>query len=336
MPINKSARFRFEILDECLRNDKKKWSKNDLLSFVNRRLQLHLGNDHEISLSQLRYDIEAMQSDYSAPIEMYREGRSYFYRYEHPDFSLKTIPLEAEDLIKLNTAVNLLQQIKGFNIADEIATIVSKLENRYKFPNPTQQTIISFDSSPATQGIEHLEDIYHAIIRKNVLKITYQSFQKKATQLCTISPYILKEYNNRWYLLGHCLEKDAISTYALDRIKDIRVANLSFAENTTFDADKYFANIIGITKPANKKTEQIDLMFTPELAPYILTKPIHQSQQIIEQLEGGILHIRLHLIINPELVSLILSFGKDVRIIYPEHLSFEIQQAAKVLLDHYE
>ncbi|MBS1585996.1 MAG: hypothetical protein JSS82_10685 [Bacteroidetes bacterium] len=197
MPVNKAAKLRYEIIDECLRNPKRKWAKSDLLQFVNRRLSLEHGEGTEISTSQLRYDLEAMQTECGAPIEMYREGKSYYYRYEDPDFSIKNIPIEQEDIVKLNDAIKLLQQIKGFTIAEEMADIVHRLENKYHFETTENKPAISFEASPEMRGIEHLEDIYHAIIRKNVLKITYQTFNAKTSRVWHIHPYLLKEYNNR-------------------------------------------------------------------------------------------------------------------------------------------
>jgi len=74
MPVNKSAQFRFEIIDECLRNTNKKWSKAELLRYINRRLQVHFGDDTSISKTQLGNDLGNMQSQYGAPIEKYKEG----------------------------------------------------------------------------------------------------------------------------------------------------------------------------------------------------------------------------------------------------------------------
>lgn len=142
MPVNKAAWFRFEIIDECLRNNSKKWSKAELLKYVNRRLELHFGEGTNISASQLRYDIENMQSECSAPIEMYKDGKSYYYRYEDEQFSIKSIPLAEEDIIKLNDAVHLLQQIQGFTLADDLAAIVKRIENRYRFTNVEDRTVV--------------------------------------------------------------------------------------------------------------------------------------------------------------------------------------------------
>ena len=336
MPVNKSARFRFEIIDECLRNTKRKWSKAELLKYVNRRLELHYGDETSISGSQLRYDLENMQSEYGAPIEMYKNGREYFYRYEDPDFSIREIPVGEEDITKLNQAVNLLQQIKGFTIADEMAEIVKKLEGRYKFNVASEIPVISFEGSVEMQGSENLEDIYHAIIRKMVLKISYQAYHAKEPRIWLIHPYLLKQYDGRWYLLGFCDEKQHIVVFALDRMKEIKTCREIFIPNTFVNSDDYFRDVIGVTIFPQRIVEEVELLFSGNRAPYVLSKPLHRSQSIVKQNDDGSVHIELAVIINPELVSILLSYGKDVKILQPPHLSDIVCSTASELIKKYE
>ena len=335
MPVNKAARLRFEILDECLRNTKKKWSKSELLKFVNRRLEAHQGVETTISASQLRYDLEHMQHEYDAPIEMYRDGRNCYYRYEDADFSIKTLPVEQEDLAKLNDAVLLLQQIRGFSIADDMAEIVNRLESRYKYTNTNDARIISFESSPEMLGVENLGDIYQAIMRKNVLKISYQTFRAHEPREWVIHPYLLKEWDHRWYLLGYVDEKKKHGVFALDRMKEIKVVRQPYIDNSFVDSEDYFRDVIGVTLLPEQKMEDIELVFSPLFAPYARTKPIHHSQRILQQYEDGSLYISLSLLINPELTRLIMSFGKEVKVVKPAHLAQQIKEAAQVIVQQY-
>ena len=335
MPINKSARYRFEIIDECLRNTARKWSKAELLKFINRRLELHFGEGSSISLSQLRYDLENMRSAFGAPIEVYKDGRSYYYRYEDADFSIRTIPLAEEDILKLNDAVLLLRQIKGFTIADEMAEVVKRLENRYKFINTKERSIISFESSPAMQGVENLEDIYHAIIRKKVLVITYHAFHASEARVWHIHPYLLKEYSHRWYLLGFAEEKNSLGVFALDRMKEIKVCKHPYRQNSFINSDDYFRDVLGVTVMQDQQAEEIQLQFSQKISPYILTKPLHHSQKILEEQPEGIITVSLHLVVNPELINTIISYGNDVRVLHPVHLTHEITSIAKKMIQQY-
>jgi len=333
MPINKAARFRYEIIDECLRNTTKRWSKAELLKCVNRRLELHYGEGTTISASQLRYDLENMQSDCGAPIDMYKHGKSFCYRYEDTTFSIKSIPVDEEDIMKLNDAVQLLQQIKGFTIAEEIADIVKRLESRYRFSGTEAKPFISFESAPAVQGVENLEDIYRAIVGRKVLKITYQTFHGQQPRVWQLHPYLLKEYNHRWYLFAYVEEKDNVGVFALDRMKEIRVCRLAYRENTFVSSEDYFRDVIGVTVLPNQSAEDIELLFSARINPYILTGPLHHSQQVIHQDKEGNLTVRYRLMVNPELISVLLSYGRDVQVLQPLYLAEELRNAVAGLLE---
>lgn len=128
MPTNKDAKFRFDIIDDCLRNTKKKWTKAVLLQYVNRKLELHYGEDTTISASQLRYDLIHMETEFGAPIRMYREGRNHYYEYSDADFSIKNITLDAQDIETMNKAIDTLEEANVQYLANEMKELLNKLK----------------------------------------------------------------------------------------------------------------------------------------------------------------------------------------------------------------
>ncbi len=335
MPINKAARLRLEILDECLRNTKKRWTKTELLNHVNRRLDWQQGKG-AISASQLRYDLDALQTEFGAPVVMERAGNAFYYRYDDPSFSIRDVPIEEDDLQKLASAVQVLRQIQGFSIAEEIEEVVQRLERRTKYNDGgSGGPVIHFENSPAALGTDNLEDIYHAILAHTPLKIAYQSFRDPAPRVFHLHPYLLKEYAHRWYLLGWCDEKAAVTTLALDRMHEIKVARRPFLPNTFLDAATYFRDVIGVTYYPHQQVETVELLFAPAMAPYVQTKPLHGSQEVIQQYDDGSLQIRLRVYLNPELNVLLLGYGPSVKVLQPAPLADAMRDAAQATLDEY-
>jgi len=331
---NKAARFRFEIIDECLRNRLHKWSKKKLLTVVNEKLRENYGPSVSISLSQIRYDLRDMQIEYGAPIEYKQEGTSVNYYYEDPEFSILKLPLEQEDIDRLRETVHLMQQIKGFTIADEIAEIIQRLENKIKVSSDQKKPVIAFENPPAALGSENLGDIYESIIKKQVLKISYRHFHAKEPIVQIIHPYFLKEYNNRWFLFGWSDINSRVEIMALDRMESIKVTTGKYEENDCFDADTFFANIIGVTNISGSAVEKIELLFSKERAPYVLTKRLHNSQETKTYANGKVL-VKLSLAINKELKTLILGFGNDVEVKKPKTLRIEIASLLKLAFKNY-
>lgn len=335
MPVNKSARRRHELIDECFRNTLHHWTKKKLLEKVNEKLLIEFGDQATISHSQIRYDIEAMISEYSAPIIKINSGRDIYYKYEDPAFSIHNLPLSDQDVDLLKQAVFLLGQLKGFTISTSIEDVVQRLENKIKLRSENANSVVSFENPPVVDGADNLEDLFHAILRKNVLKITYKAFKHPEPKDIIIHPYLLKEFNHRWFLLGYSEDISKLGVYALDRIKKIKVVSTQYKPCIDVDLKTYFKDVIGVTVKQGEPVEVIILKFNSDRAPYVITKPIHHSQEILQKHEDGSISISLKLIVNNELVSRILSFGKDVYVQQPDSLAQVLRNEAESLVRLY-
>ncbi|RYX99627.1 WYL domain-containing protein, partial [bacterium] len=140
-----------------------------------------------------------------------------------------------------------------------------------------------------------------------------------------IHPYMLKEYRNRWYIIGKRSSGNIALSIALDRIRKISNCIESFEENDLFDPNTYFNDIIGITFPEDKSLERIIIKVSSESADYILTKPIHKSQEVLKKYADGSIKVQLSLYINFEFKAHLLSYGPNIKVIEPVLLKTAIQ-----------
>ena len=93
--------------------------------------------------------------------------------------------------------------------------------------------------------------------------------------------------------------------------------------NNTFSPADFFKYSFGITQVHDAKAEQVDLLFTPYQSVYILSQPLHHSQQIIKNDENG-LHVQLKVYITQELIMSILSYASEVKVLGPAKLVKQI------------
>lgn len=323
MPVVKEARARHKILDECLR------SRKCSMEFMMEKCRQNIGTS--VSKRTLQYDIQYMRSAHDAPIVC----ENGYYFYSDKEFSINNLPFKDDEINLLKQAVSALKNIKGLHLSEELDPVIHKLESRIETSYGREMNVIEFQSPVETLGQEHLGDLYKAIYNRNVLKIRYQSFREKEPKEIILHPYLLKEYNDRWFLFGYDERIRKVSNLALDRMQFIRVTNVPFIPNTFFNKEDYFKNIIGVSVSAGKAVEKIVLWFSPERAPYIVTKPIHNSQKVLSS-NSKRLKIQLKLIPNRELVSLLLSFGKDVKVLKPDSLKKEVADNLRKSLRNYE
>ena len=326
MATNKSALIRYKTIDECLRNTYRKWTLEDLIQKVSDALYEFEGIATGVSKRTIQADIQLMRSDklgYNAPIVVI--DRKY-YTYEDKAYSITQSPLKAEDVDKMKEVVSLLKQFNGFHYFDEMTELIAKLENNiYKSAKQTPN-YIQFEDNKQLKGIDHLNGLYQAILQKKPLLIEYKSFKAQEAKKDIYHPYLLKEYRNRWFLICRNNAGKLLLTLALDRIEAFyELDEKLFKPYEGIDFDRYYSECIGVTRSEKDRPQKILLQFNNRNAPYVLTKPIHHTQQIIEHNDNG-LTIRIDVIPNFELEREILGFGENVKVLAPKNLQRKIQK----------
>jgi len=203
----------------------------------------------------------------------------------------------------------------------------------YRYKNPD----FSINNQPLNQT--ELSQISTAlentINSRKVIKVVYRPFKYNEDIIIILHPYYLKQYNNRWFVLGLNDELKKIYTVALDRIVSFETITKKYIKNTEIDFKEYYEDVIGVTKPENGKVVKVELQFNNNAGPYVFTKPLHESQHNKKFDENGLL-VTIEVIPNVEFEKLILSFGDDVRIISPKKIVEQFKAKYKSALDQYK
>ncbi|MBL7910114.1 MAG: WYL domain-containing protein [Bacteroidia bacterium] len=335
MPINKLALVRYKTIDNCLQNRFRKWTLEDLVEACSEAIYEYEGITKGVSVRTIQLDIQNMRSEklgYNAPIIVTDKK---FYCYEDKGYSITNIPLTSQDLGTLNEVVEVLKQFKGFSYFEELTGMVTRLEDKLYKQQNKGRSYIEFEKNELLKGLQFIDPLLKSIVNKKTLLISYKSFKARQPIEITFFPYLLKEYRNRWFILGKAKKGDAIMNLALDRIELIADAEKEKYQKADFDVSTYYQNAIGVSIMPNQKTDLIVLKILKEHAPYILTKPIHSSQKILkEETDGTIFSIEV--IWNFELEREILGFGEQLMILSPSRLSRKIQSRLKNTLSKYQ
>lgn len=335
MAQNKNALIRYKTIDKCLQNNYRKWTLQDLVDACSDALYEYEGRDVNVSLRTTQLDIQLMRSDklgYNAPIEVYDKR---FYRYADEDYSITNIPLTENDMTILNESVEMLKQFKNFSLFNDLNGVIQRLEDTIYVEKTHQSAIIHLDKNEQLKGLEHFDTIYQAIVKRICLVITYRSFKAREGEKCEFHPYILKQFNNRWFLVGRREGRPQIVTYALDRIVEIDYNLELNYSNADFDGDLHYQNTYGVTVLGDSMLMDVVLKIDRDNAPYVLTKPFHHSQTLIKTLDNGAVIIQLRLHLNMEFDRLILGFGPSIEVLKPRLLRNRIQRKLQMAYEQY-
>lgn len=336
MPVNRNALIRYRTIDKCLQNRRRKWTIEDLIDCCNEALYEYEGVDTNISMRTIRLDLNAMRSDslgYNAPIIV--KDKKY-YTYEDANYSITNSPLTTQDLGVLQEVSHLLRQFKGFNHFNEVSEMVNKLEDKIYSEQNQQASVIDFEKNDLLTGIEWLDVLYKAIVNKTVLLLSYQSFKARSANEIIFYPYLLKEYRNRWFILGMKKKGKEIVTFALDRIQNIIAQDKElFVQHKNFEPHTYFNDIIGVTRNYAEKPTTIVFWASQLHAPYIKTKPMHPSQKIVEEVRGGT-HFSIDVIPNFEMERELIGFGEGIKILSPNNIVRQIKRKVRLMKELYD
>lgn len=335
MPVNRNALIRYKTIDKCLQNRYRKWTLDDLIEACSEAIYEYEGIDSGVSKRTVQADIQMMRSDklgYNAPIVV--EQRKY-YTYEDPNYSITNIPLTDQDLSKLTEAVEFMKQFQGFSHFKELDGLVQKLEDHVYSQKTQSKPVVDIEKNDHLKGLDFLAPLYQAIIKKNTLDIEYQSFSARQPKVFHFHPYLLKEYRNRWFLVGKPHKRPDLLFLALDRMIRITVGEIPYEEDETFDADTFFKDAIGISVSPNLEPEDVLISVSQRHAPYVLTKPLHHSQKLVERNHFGII-ISLKVQLNFELEKEILAFGEAMKVIAPDKLRRKIRERMAHGVDQYD
>jgi predicted DNA-binding transcriptional regulator YafY len=292
-----------------------------LLDAVSDALYEYEGIDKGISRRTIQGDIQMMRSNklgYNAPIII--KDKKY-YTYEDPEYSITNKPLSEQDLHRINEAVEMLRQFKGFSHFSRLNEVVQKLEDHVYAAAHQTPMVIDFEKNEQLKGLEHLETIYHAITQQRVIMLTYQSFTAKQPSTFAFHPWWLKEFKNRWFCIGIKEKNAPVLNLALDRIISIEFASSGvYLENQTYHLQDFYRDVIGVTVSPRQRRQKVRIFVDYFKAPYVETKPLHHSQEVVERLKGGII-IQITVQLNYELEKEILGFGEGMKVLAPEKLA---------------
>lgn len=328
MPNTKSYSTRLRILDRYLGSGHA-YSGKELIGFVNRELELR-GETIITSRTTLMEDLLNIENEYKINIIRRKNGRTTTYQYEDKSFSIFNNDLSEDDFNHLEQALSILNRFEGMPQFDWMAELSADMNLRMASGQQVK-SCVGFESALYNKGMENFTPLFDAIRKKTSVKICYQSFRMQEPQDIIVHPYYLKQYNNRWFLFCCTGDYTNISNYPLDRILNVKLANVPYRE-TDINFDEYFEDVLGVTKRKDQKSEKILLKFPKDEYPYVETKPWHGSQKKVAEDENSVT-IELDVVVNYELEQKILSWGDYVEVMQPlslrEKISQRIENAAK-------
>ena len=321
MSTNKNALIRYKYLDRLLSDHHHYYDIHDLTEKVNDMLEQE--ELQVVSQRCIEKDLVNMQGLFSAPIEHYKKNGRNCIAYDKYSFSVFKQEMSREERNLLREVLSTIGQFEGLDNFKwlEDFKIGLGLEERRR--------IISFSNNRYLKSSNHLGTLFDNISNEVVIRLSYHTFADTTIRSIDFHPYLLKQYNDRWFLLGAADSDMKILNFALDRIDNVEPLPEKKYIECPDDLSERFEDIVGVTFYEDRQVEHILCWVSDVSKGYIDTKPIHGSytplkgereQQLrteFPQLHGG-LFFTLDCINNYELIRELCSYGKELLVLYSE------------------
>lgn len=323
MPTTKDALIRLRKLDELLSTTYKEYTIGDLTDKVNETLSA-LGKE-TVTQRCIQKDIHFIEWEWNLrgkeiarPINS--SGR-HIIKYGKREDSIFNMELTSDERNILKELLHIVGQFDGLPNFDSLER--RRLSLHFEDIDTEYTPVVSFTKNPL-ENSNIFAELYTAISQKQVIELHYYKFDNpNEGKTVNVYPYLLKEYNRRWYLFCSCApNKDGkILNFALDRIESFKPLPSERYKDYEGDWEEYFEDIIGVTNFENETTQKI-LFWVSDVdksKDYVLTKPLHESQTYLKndmaereqypQLQGGGF-FTIKCKYNYELIRELCSYGK--------------------------
>jgi predicted DNA-binding transcriptional regulator YafY len=249
--------------------------------------------NYTISFRTFQRDLKDIESLYNIEIRYDFSKKTYFIEYEGEPEANERI-LEAFDTFN------------ALNITEGLSKYIHFEQRR-------------------PQGTENLYGLLHAIKNCKKIGFDYQKFWEESATRRNVEPLALKEFKSRWYLIANDLNDNQIKTFGLDRLTELTITNQPF-EYPNFSIKEYFKHCFGIIRGVDGEPQEIILSFKAFQGKYIITFPLHESQQILVD-DDNELRIKFLVYITYDLIMELLSYGNSLTVIQPETLIRELAES---------
>jgi len=283
-------------------------------------------------------DIAFLRDALGAPIESDGENAAFHYasgeaeRFELPDLWLSSEELQA--LLALNELVGrtgpgiLAGALAPFR--SRIDRLLSDQSDGKSFPIERIR-VIGYGTRRVDEAT--FRHVASAVLGRKRLKFDYRARSTNAATQRIVSPQRLTHYRDNWYLDAWDHSRDALRSFALDRIARAELLDAAAEDRGDTELNQHLASSYGIFSGAPKAWAIV--RFSPHAARWVADEHWH-SQQQGQRLKDGRYELKVPYSNSRELLMDVLKYGADAEIIAPVSLREEMKIMLQLAIGAYQ
>lgn len=352
---------RYLVLDKCLRDQHRYYHMDDLVTAVNKMLERY--DFTPVSDRTISNDLKFMQSGegFNAVLAKRYDGHTKIYTYEDPHFTIMKLPMTDRESDLLSATIMMLGRFRGMPNYTWLENTLRMLRVKFNVGRKTASVVLS--QNEKLKGTDDwFEPLFEACRKRLIVTMQYNRFDRldKPAAERVVEPYQMRQYNNRWYLVGREERQQPrlrMVVVPLDRIQELSMESVEerdarekengkYFVPTDAQIDAYFKDEVGVSRQPEAEPEPVQVKAWGLTAHFIDTKPIHPSQKVIEEgemtvegpwykknpLKVGYKVFEWNVIPNEPLIQALLVYANECEVLKPQSLRKQIVQRAEAIL----
>ncbi len=306
----------------------RQWRVLHILATYGGKTVAELARELESSPRTVRRDMALLQR-VGFPLTAVREGRESRYQLTEGAGGHPPIFFTLPEMASLHLARHLLLPLRatvlGASIHGALEKVADRLAPKAREFLDRLQHVLSARTVQAQdcRGLEEtLRLVREALGAHRTLEAEYHSCGREVVTHRRLDPIHVWTQQGGVYLAAYCHQQQEVRTFALERMRQVRLTEDTYIPPVDFDIERYLAGNFGLFRG---QPVQVALRFSKRVARSVAERQWHPTQQLAPHLTGE-LDITLHVPLSPGLTRWILSYGKEVEVLTPTSLRTAIRR----------
>ncbi|WP_395736189.1 helix-turn-helix transcriptional regulator [Prosthecobacter sp.] len=291
-----------------------------------------LAREIEVTPKTIQRDITFMRDQLDLPLEYHPVKHGYYNTRPVTEFPI--LHLSRTDLVALFLARRALEPLRGTRLERMLSDSFSKIAEACPGEVSIQWHELDDAFSVKAAGVLAADvtlfgDLLDSIRATREVSFDYHKLTGSQPETRTVQPYHVGQIEHGWYLIAHDPARQAMRTFALQRISRLEMLKSKFTRNPAFNAHDHLGGGFGVWSYAEgaARSHDVCIRFEGYAARVVAERQWHPSQTIEKlKADGSLIEFQATLSGLEEITRWILSWGSKARVLGPQELKRRVQQ----------
>lgn len=290
-----------------------------------------MAKEIEVTPKTIQRDISFMRDQLGLPLEYHPIKHGYYYTQEVSEFPL--LQLSRADMVALFLARHALEPLRGTRLERMLAESFSKIAGAC--PGEVSIEWHELDDAFSVKALGVLAadinlfgDLLDAIRSSREVSFDYHKLTSSKSERRSVRPHHIGQIEHGWYLIAFDPVRDAMRTFALQRISNLEIKKVKFTRQAGFNARDHLGGGFGVWSYGDEQNlkHKVHIRLEGYAARIVAERQWHPTQ-VIQKIEpdGSIIEFKATLAGLEEITRWVLSWGSNARALGPPELKKRVK-----------